>query len=43
MHCCHYGNYSVENVKSQEDDDEKYQDLSGWLIHGMQSSDYDDL
>jgi hypothetical protein len=43
MHCCHYDNYSVENVESQEDDDEKYQDFSGWLIHGIQPSDDDDL
>jgi hypothetical protein len=43
MHRCQYSYHSVENVVSQEGDNEKYQDFSGLLIHGMQPSDHDDL
>lgn len=31
--------HSVEDIDSQKDDDEKYQDLSG-LMHGIQPSDH---
>jgi hypothetical protein len=34
--------HSVKNVVSQNGDNEKYEQLSGSLIHGMQSSDHDD-
>jgi hypothetical protein len=43
MHRYKYGDKSVENVDSQEGDNEKDQDLSGSLIHGMQSSNDDGL
>lgn len=35
--------YSAEHGDNQEDDDEKYLDLSWSLIHGMYPSDHDDL
>lgn len=35
----HYTDHSVEDIDSQKDDDEKYQDLSG-LMHGIQPSDH---
>jgi hypothetical protein len=43
MHRHHYSNHSIESVDSQEGDNEKYQDPSGSLIHGMQPSDDNDL
>jgi len=43
LHRRHHGDPYVENVDSQEGENEKYQGLSGWLIHGMQPSDDDDL
>jgi hypothetical protein len=43
MHRYKYGDKSVENVDSQEGDNEKGQDLSGSLIHGMRPSNDDGL
>jgi hypothetical protein len=43
MHRHHYGYHSVKNVASQESNNEKYQDFSRSLMHGMQPSDDDDL
>jgi len=43
MYRCHYGCHSVENVVGQEGNNEKYQNFSRSLMHGMQPSDDDDL
>jgi hypothetical protein len=35
VHRYDHGDHPIEDVASQEGDDEKYKDLSGSLIHGM--------